>query len=476
MTLTLRNFVREAWHVLEPSTPYVDGWHIGAICEHLEACTRGQIRNLIINIPPRHMKSLAVSVFWPMWVWTVKPESRWLFSSYAASLSVRDSVKCRRLIESPWYQKHFGSVFQLTSDQNQKTRFENNRTGYRLATSVGGTGTGEGGHFIVCDDGHNVKQAESDLQRESAVEWWRTTMSTRGNDPKTTTKVIVMQRLHQRDLTGEMLSEGLGYEHLCLPARFDSNHPTTSRTSLNFTDPRTKEGELLWPEQMPETELVALEKDLGAYGTAGQLQQRPSPRSGGQFKPDRIRIIKECPVDTIAKVRAWDTGATEGGGDYTVGVRLSQTREGRVVIEHVARGQWGTDERKRTIRQTAEMDTVRTSIWGEQEGGSAGKDAALDFVRLLGGFNVRTEHPTGDKSVRAQPFADQIEAGNVDMVAGAWNQDYLDELRMFPAGAHDDQVDASSLAYNKLARMAFQSGTAKADAAPVPVNLGRAKW
>src|SRR6516164_8328554 len=141
----LREFVRQAWPVVEPSTPFVPGWHIDAIIEHLEAVSRGQIRNLLINVPPRHMKSLLVSVFWPAWEWIRHPERRWLFSSYGAQLSIRDSVKCRRLIESPWYQRFWGNRFRLTTDQNTKTRFDNDRSGYRIATSVGGAATGEGG-------------------------------------------------------------------------------------------------------------------------------------------------------------------------------------------------------------------------------------------------------------------------------------------------------------------------------------------
>jgi hypothetical protein len=214
---SLREFVCLAWEIVEPSTPFVPGWHIDAIIEHLEAVTRGQIRNLLINVPPRHMKSLLVSVFWPAWEWIRFPERRWLYSSYAASLSTRDSVKCRRLIESPWYQRLFGSIFTLTSDQNTKGRFDNNRSGYRLSTSVGGAVTGEGGDRIVCDDPHNVQEADSDSVRKGTLDWWDMVMSTRMNDPKTSSKVLVMQRCHQQDLSGHLLEQG-GIEHLCLPA------------------------------------------------------------------------------------------------------------------------------------------------------------------------------------------------------------------------------------------------------------------
>src|ERR1017187_10876144 len=190
---SLRQFVQQAWVVVETSTQFVPGWHIDANIEHLEAVTRGQIRNLLINVPPRHMKSLLVSVLWPAWEWIRWPERRWLFSSYAATLSIRDSVKCRRLLESPWYKTRWGHVFMLTGDQNAKMRFDNNRSGYRLSTSVGGAVTGEGGDRIVCDDPHNVADVTSDAIRKSALDWWDIAVSTRVNDPKTSAMVIVMR-------------------------------------------------------------------------------------------------------------------------------------------------------------------------------------------------------------------------------------------------------------------------------------------
>ena len=205
---SLDDFTKAAWHVIEPGTPYVDGWHLTAISEHLEAINKGHIRNLLINIPPRHMKSIQVAVMWPVFTWINRPDFRWLFASYAGSLSVRDSLKCRRLIESPWFQDLWGDRFQLTGDQNAKTFFENDHSGYRFATSVGASTTGHGGDCIVVDDPHNALEANSDAMRESTLEWWDQAMSTRLNNPKTGAKVVVMQRLHEKDLSGHILSQG----------------------------------------------------------------------------------------------------------------------------------------------------------------------------------------------------------------------------------------------------------------------------
>jgi hypothetical protein len=208
---SLKAFVMQAWPVLEPSTELVEGIHIDAICCHLQAVTEGRIPHLIINVPPGHAKSLLTGVFWPAWVWIEHPESRWLFSSYREPLAVRDSLKCRRLIESDWYQQRWGNRFQLRDDQNQKQRFENDRTGYRVVVPMS-AGTGERGDYVVVDDPHSVDQATSDTERTAAVEWWNGSMSTRLNDLSKGHKIVIQQRLHEADLTGDLLLRG-GYEH-----------------------------------------------------------------------------------------------------------------------------------------------------------------------------------------------------------------------------------------------------------------------
>jgi hypothetical protein len=302
----LREFVRQAWHVVEPSTPFVPGWHIDAITDHLEAISRGHIRNLLINVPPRHMKSLLVSVFWPAWEWITWPERRWLCSSYASSLSIRDSLQCRRLIESPWYQARWGHIFSLTSDQNAKSRFDNNRSGYRLATSVGGSVTGEGGDRIVCDDPHKVDEVVSDSLRKAAIDWWDIAMSTRVNDPKTSAMIIVMQRCHQRDLSGHLLEKG-NFEHLCLPAEYEG---PSRMTSIGFSDPRTELGELLWPDRFGIKEIADLKISLGSYAAAGQLQQRPSPAGGGIFKRHWFRYFQPAGMNLRPIVVRLSDGST----------------------------------------------------------------------------------------------------------------------------------------------------------------------
>src|SRR5262245_21046519 len=273
---SLYEFVRQGWHEIE-AAPFIDNWHIGIICEHLQAVTAGQIKNLLINIPPGLGKSLLTCVFWPAWEWAIDPTVRWLFASYDQQLSVRDAVRCRALFSRPWYRALCKRPFRLTGDQNQKTYYANNHGGYRLSTSIGGHGSGEHPDRIVCDDPHNVQQAESPAERHSVLGWWDQTISTRGVS-RNARRVIIMQRLHHEDLSGHVLAQG-DFEHICLPMRYEQTHSRS--TCLGQPDPRTQEGQLLCPEQFSEAAVARLERSLGSYGTAGQLQQRPVPLGGG---------------------------------------------------------------------------------------------------------------------------------------------------------------------------------------------------
>lgn len=283
-----RLFVEQAWPAICPDE-FVPGFHIDAICEHLEAVSRGQLQKLIINEPPRHSKSTLVSILWPAWEWITHPEVRWLFTSHGIGLSTRDSVACRRLIQSNWYQAQWAHKFKLVFDQNQKMRFENDRMGVRLASSVGAGILGDGGDRLISDD-PNDKDDLSDLGRQNVIDWWDGTMSTRLNDSRTGSKVIIQQRLHENDLTGHLLRQG-GYEHLVLPAEYD---PKRSKvTSIGWKDPRTVDGQLLDPVRHPKEVLDAKKIELGSFRYAGQFQQRPAPAGGGIIKTSWWRYYTE---------------------------------------------------------------------------------------------------------------------------------------------------------------------------------------
>lgn len=814
---SLLEFVRQAWHVVEPGTDFVEGWHIEAICLHLEAVSRGEIRDLLINMPPRHMKSLLVAVFWPCWEWTRRPETRFLFSSYAQKLSTRDSLKCRRILESPWYQERWGERFALTSDQNEKMRFENNRTGYRIATSVGGTTTGEGGDVLVCfpademvqttngpipigeivekrlaamvpslntrtgaiecrpivgwhknpgrpivevvlddgatvrctpehrlwtargwvaaenltgadvlpcpsfanvgdgrlvdakssregsvalgrgedfedlllgefrhggrlpavtvvlapavlrdiapcdpesnlmdgsgsdtvslgndgcalgargylagqflredgsrtvlvdgespvsfrvsnvlgagpvcevgerrvariavqvahlhtfwarankdahhdlvnkdevrfpvapgtdagitvarcsaqnlaralpaatdpakigyfvagkirdrkpvlvrqvghvdatfcitvedthtfyagdgipvancDDPHNVQEADSDALRESACEWWFQAMSTRRNDPKTGRRVVVMQRVHEDDLSGQILDRG-GYEHLCLPARFEPER--ACETGLGWCDPRTEDGELLWPEQCPEEELAKLERELGSAGAAGQMQQRPSPKGGLLIRESWWRFYGHgdpaglYPFETPRELhdradevlQSWDcTFKDLKDSDWVVGTIWARIGAHKFLLAEY-RGRWDLPATIAAIyRATADWERATLKLIEDKANGPAVMQTLRGQVTGL----VPVE-PQGGKIARVNAVSPQIEAGDVFLPHprhAPWVGAYIDEHSRFPLGKHDDRVDSTSQA---LLRM--RSGMAKPCGVNIPAPAG----
>lgn len=437
----------QAWTIVE-SHQFVDNWHIHAICDHLQAVTEGGIDKLVINVPPGCSKSLLTCVFWPAWEWIRDQSIRWFFASYDQKLATRDSVKMRNLITSDWYQARW--PVSLSGDANQKTYYTNTAGGYRLATSTGGHGTGEHPDRIVVDDPHNVQQAESEKERQEVTDWWDLTMSTRGRS-RGAKRVGIMQRLHEDDWTGHVLKEG-DWEHMCLPMRFEFGRQQD--TCLGWNDPRTVEGELLCQQQFPLDVVEDIEKSLGAYGTAGQFQQRPHPKSGGLFKRPYFKIVPAVPA-IAQRVRFWDkAGSALSAADWTVGVLMAKTAERQFFVEDVRRGQWEPHDRDKVIIQQAELDRLKygasVTIGIEQEPGNGGKQSAQISVRELAGYSVFIDHPSTDKEVRATPFASQCGAGNVYLVAGSWNQAYIDELIRFPNGRNDDQVDASSGAFNNL--------------------------
>lgn len=478
---SLADLRHQVWPVIE-KRPFVSNWHIEAVDEMLEAVSAGEIRRLILNYPPRHMKSLEVSVFWPVWDWLTCPERQWLFASYAEKLSKRDSLKCRRVIEAPGGRRDNGTLvervgfyglvdllgdsWRLTTDQNEKMRFENDRTGYRIATSVGGTATGEGGDVIVIDDPHKADEIVSDARREAVIEWLDGTISTRLNDPAKSAIVVVMQRLHEQDATGHLLEQG-GYEHLCLPAEYEPSHPFVWPD-----DPRTEPGELLWPERFGAAEIDDLKVRLGSYRAAGQLQQRPSPEEGGIIKRHWWRYYpaewlegEDWPEAAPRMKRiwqSWDTALTDKtSSDFTVGTLWGADLANRYLIRLV-RGRWDLVEAIDQVKQlTAWAD--RRFPWHEghqkrMENTAIGPKilAALrDEIQGLVPINVEGR----DKTQRVYAVTPQLEAGNVhlpgqpnadltgpDASCPAWVLDFVDECAAFPTGAFDDQVDSMTQA------------------------------
>lgn len=463
------DFLREAWHVIEPSTALEWGPHLDAICLHLEAVARSLdriwnagdvIRNLVVTIPPGCTKSITIMVAFPAWVWTWRPGTRFLCASNDADLAIRDAVACRRLIESDWYKERWAHVFQLTSDQNTKGWYENSRRGYRSTTTVGSKVVGKKGDILLVDDPNDANQVKSLANRKSVVEWWGQGFYNRVNNPKKGCRIVVGQRTHVDDLQGNIINGGK-FVHLNLPEEYD---PARHCKTPIWEDWRTEAGQLLrpdrfGPDQITETKHPSV---LGARGYESQHNQNPRLADGDKFKREWFKIVKAGPALNFSRVRAWDNAGTarkEGKkADYSAGALMTRNDDDIFYIEHVERGQWPGNERNKIRDQKCQLDSAkfkRYEVVIEQEPSSSGKEVAEQAVKMLAGYSVTIVKPsnqTGGKDVRCDPLADQLEAGNVYLVEGDWNTDFIDELCDFGPGCmNDDQVDAAAMAMNHLA-------------------------
>lgn len=451
---SLSNFVRLAWRVVEPTQEYVHGWHIDAIAEHLEAVTRAEITRLWIAVPPGMMKSLLVGCFWPAWEWgpAEKPSHRYLGTSHSANLAIRDNARTLRLIKSEWYQALWGDTVELTSDA--KTKFENTKTGFREAMAFTGL-TGNRGDRVLMDDVLSVDDALSDAKRNAVKTTFLESVPTRLNNPKRSAIINIQQRLHEEDTIGLSVSRELGYEGLRLPMEYEEGNKCT--TVIGFKDPRTREGELLFPERFPRETVDRDKKVMGSIATASQFQQRPVPREGGMFKRQWFEVVPHAP-DNVIWVRGWDLAATEGskkankssGPAYSAGAKVGMCPDGVIYIGHVQRGQLSAGKVEEMIKATAAFDSKLCTVDLPQDPGQAGKAQVRHLVKMLAGYNVVYSLESGSKELRAMPLASQAEIGNVKLCLGDWNEDFLEEACTFPMGKFKDQIDAASRALARL--------------------------
>jgi predicted phage terminase large subunit-like protein len=512
---SLYKFLKHAWKHID-SSPFTEGWPIEAIAEHLQAVADGEIRRLIINIPPRMGKSSITSCAFPAWVWAqphASPTSgagvQFLHASYAQQLSLRDSVKCRRLIESPWYRELWGDRFKLTSDQNTKGRFDNDKNGSRLSTSVGSALTGEGGSIIVVDDPNAAQEAFSEATIASTIEWWDSALSTRLNDPKTGAFVVIQQRLSEEDLTGHIMSKDEGeWTHLCLPMRYEwSRH---SYTSIGWNDPRgcdddgeplveiandgeriainpdaqieldAREGTLLWPDRFGESEVTILEKQLGPWAAAGQLQQRPEPKGGGIIKrewwrpwesanfPNMDLIIATLDTAYTTKSQNDPSAMTVWGvfsSDVSVqspnhagsrhGDRMDYARQytetaPRVMLMYAWQGRFELHDLVLKVSETCRRMKVDTLLI---ENKAAGHSVAQEIRRMYGHekFGVHMFDPKSqDKLARLYSVQHLFAEGLVFAPIRQWAEMVISQVGQFPKGKHDDLVDTVSMAMRHL--------------------------
>ena len=488
--LTFYDFVKAAWHVLHPTTPLTEGWCLKTMCDHLQAVTEGHITRLLINVPPGTAKSMLTSVFWPAWEWGPRgrPSMAYIGTSYDKGLSIRDMLNMRDLVSHEWFQSKWPISWK--EDDRGKEKYSNTERGFRYAGSTGGALTGWRGQRLIIDDPHSVALAESDTERATARFWFNETTPSRFTDPKHPVYVVIMQRLHSADISG-LIIDGLMEEQdwtvLILPMEYEPKYqswtavpsvhsaPTWMRrvkdegdpcpyfTSsdendpdarlLYLQDPREAQDELLFPERYDKMAVdqlkVQLMLDGGDYAVACQLQQRPVPREGGMFRIEQITMIPQ-PVPGRT-VRGWDLAASKDKtSPWTVGAKLTLASDGRLIIDHVTRLRGEPNEVRSTVKVTAQTDGPEVPQDIPQDPGQAGKAQVAQFAKDLQGFDCRFSPESGDKEVRAEPFAAQVNAGNVYMVEGSWNNMVLAELGLFPGSTFKDITDALSRAYHSL--------------------------
>lgn len=464
-------FVKHGWSVLEPETPLVWGWHIDAICKHLEAVSRGDIKRLLINVPPGHMKSLIVGVFWPAWVWLTNPSWRVMFGSYALDLSQRDSVRCRDVISSSWYAETFDPQWKLKGDQNVKTWFENTERGLRMALSVGGAGTGFRADCIAFDDPHNVKERPSEAELENVDFWWHKRMSSRLNDPRTGARVGIMQRVHSRDLSGRIIERG-GYAHLRLPTLYRPEQKCA--TPIGWEDPRTEHDELLFPEMYGPEQVAEAKRDLGSASFAGQHQQGPTPESGGMLKKHWFRfwyprgasapppmrtqdeegrtvecVQVEFPEQVDRKITSWDMSFKgKQTSDFVAGQPWAQVLADMYLLDQIH----GRIDFARTLKQVVKLANAHPDAVAHIVEDAANGPAVISALT----HNVAAMlpvSPQGGKEARCAAASPTIEAGNVYLPHPAlfpWVHAFIEEVTLFPFGENDDQLDAMTQAINWL--------------------------
>ena len=488
LSQSFSEFVKAAWPVLEPGRDMIWNWHIDYICEYLEAVSRGDIQRLVINVPPRFMKSLLVGVFWPAWRWTFEPQHQFLSFSHNVNLSTRDAVKSRRLMTSQWYQDRWGDKFRFTGDANAKAAYENNQNGHRKAYGMGSGYMGDGGDTLLIDDPHDNEGAQSDAERTTTLSNFNDGVSTRLNSQRDGAIVVIMQRLHSQDVAGVILAdEEDEWENLCLPMEFDGQR---YESSIGLDDPRKKKGELLWPAHVDIKGLNRLKRRLTPYGQAGQLQQRPTPPGGAILKDfwwrvwEKDRPMPECEYvvqvyDTAFEAKEEsDYSARTTWGVFRYNDRTRQEGEGRwnVVLLERWRDRVLFPELKAEAKASYDhWDPDQVLI----EAKASGKPLVQELARI--GVPVkewavvrRAKGKEVDKVTRAHMASVMLHNGVVWYPEGRkWALEVVNECAAFPKSAHDDLTDTVTMVLIWLRRLGYVELGDDPDDDPVDLSAHR---
>lgn len=495
----LMDFIRYFWHVIDPQTPLIEGQLMYAVVEHLEAVTFGDITRLVINVPFGCAKSVCTSVYWPAWEWAIGyAHHRWLCFSYSATLSERDNLRCRQVITSPEYQALYGDQFQLSNQQI--INILNDKSGSKFASSVGGTGTGMRGQRVVIDDPLNVKEAESETVRAECIRWFRESISSRFNDLNKDALVIIMQRLHEEDLSGVVLGDDFNYTHLCIPWSYDPLRQEDANgekiaTSIGWTDWRTEAGQPAWPERFSAEAIDRIKKELGPYAVAGQLEQSPAPRGGGIVKrewfkgwapannkyPEWSFCLTSVDCAATSKSEADPTACTTWAvfshsdtdnlpavilvDSWAKRLNLHGDPEPRLPYEEFQIGDSPQMRRRKDqaymrrvgnqlglvehVLHTARRFKVSLVLIEHEKSGIA---VAQELRRLYKDedFVVQLVVPKGDKYSRLMSVVPLFANGKIWAPLKPWAEELINEVCSFPRAKHDDLTDSTSMALSYL--------------------------
>lgn len=479
---SLAEFVKEAWHVVEPGTPLRWNWHIEAICEHLEAVTRGDIYRLLINIPPGHMKSILTSVMWPAWEWIDQPFLRSQYGSYDEALALRDSTKTRDLINSEWYQGTFRPQWGIKKDSNAKGYFTNTQQGFRRTFATNGKVTGHRGERVTLDDPLNARDMFNVSVKAHCLWLFDKVLSTRVNDPRTGRFVVIMQRLADDDLSGHLLRRE-GWDSLILPSRFDPER--RKKTLIGWEDPRQEKGELLFPEMFTEKVLEDLEyTQLGPDVFAGQHQQNPTKEGGARFREEYFRywwwdgpvmvldrgegVLDHFRLEACSIFVTVDVAASEKqSADYSVYWICAVTPKGDLLILFEHR------ERMDEVKSIATAKSIKAA-WPQithfvVESNGVGMGLVANMAAQ--GLAVVPFPVNKDKMAMSVTAVVRCSLGKVffpkQLPGYEWVGEAKAELLIFPAGQHDDRVTAMSLAAISL------SENMPTVAGSTPVNISK---
>ncbi len=479
-------FLEKVFYTVSPGVKFSWNWHLECIAEYLMACKRREIKRLIINIPPRSLKSTIGTVAFPAFLLGHDPSTKIMAASYSKQLSIKHSMECRLVMESDFYKRIFPDTI-IAEDNNQKAQYTTTRRGHRVSVSTGGMTTGEGGNFLIVDDLHAAAEAQSQVTRQSALDWFDQSYSTRLNDKENDVIIVIGQRLHQNDISGHLLAKG-GWEHLCLPAIFEE--PKT--ISIGNFKRNIKAGEILHSERESLKTLDQIKTETGSWSFAGQYLQRPAPSGGGIFKREWIKIFpNDKPLPKFSCIlQSWDTALTANTfSDYTAFTAwgVFEPKEGKYAV--MLLDAWKERLEYPDLKKKVQYEWQ--TRYGDEGGGRRAdfvlveeKGSGISIIQDMQRMNipVRKYNPgSADKVSRAHLITYLFEAGLVyfpesDRFKGkfmSWAEEVLDNLLGFPNMEHDDLVDSTTQAVRLLRDQSWLKVSSDPDDEPIEENKPR---